>query len=212
MRDNVTLFVHSLCFIYARLVDMARRTTELWEHDDTANASVVHPSGAKSVRTAAQRANQVNNNANAARCFLVIDDSEMNRKMVARTLTQVCPSAKVVTADDGDTGVAAMRQAMMRREPFHAVFVDLKMNKMHGPEAIRIMRQELGYQGLIIVLTGSRARELESAAELLADYLMEKPLSKAHLELMFNRERVLQAPSPRRNMGSASEGDRSSPR
>jgi CheY-like chemotaxis protein len=134
----------------------------------------------------------------------------MNRKMVSRTLAQVCPSANIITADDGDTGVAAMRQAAIKREPFHVVFVDLKMNKMHGPEAIRIMRHELGYQGPIIVLTGSRATEVLTPAELSANYLMEKPLSKAHVELMLERENILPAPSVRG--GLAREGSSNSAR
>jgi CheY-like chemotaxis protein len=182
-----------------RLVDFARQSSSMWEEDDSyVDPSSVYPSGAGNVvaRTTVPRS-ALSYSANPQRPFLIVDDSEMNRKLVARTVLQVYPGAKLSTADDGDTGVAAMRQAMKRGDNFQVVFIDLKMKKMHGPEAIRIMRQELGYSNLIVVLTGSRVGELESAAELLADYMMEKPISQAHLELMFLKEGILQTASNR---------------
>jgi CheY-like chemotaxis protein len=90
--------------------------------------------------------------------FLIVDDSMPSRKMLRRSLmlNDFLPApALIIDADDGETGVEAMRQSMMRGQHIDCVLMDFTMIRMHGPEATRLMRQELGYRGLIIGVTGN---------------------------------------------------------
>ena len=78
---------------------------------------------------------------------LVVDDSRMNRKMMARLVASLGHAC--VEADDGTAAVALMSAALGgARGRFDVVLMDDQMPEMNGSVAARHMR-EMGYAGRV---------------------------------------------------------------
>ncbi len=88
--------------------------------------------------------------------ILVVDDNETNR-LVASMLLDAA-GCTYETADDGEAAVAAVRN-----RPFDLVLMDVKMPRMGGLEATRLIRKSEGPERLlpIIALTANADREDE---------------------------------------------------
>eukprot|EP01035_Chromulina_nebulosa_P025633 gene25633-33472_t len=83
--------------------------------------------------------------------FLIVDDSELNRKMVARILRSEYKRALLVEADDGEVAVELLKKEMNEMGGgFDFVLMDNIMIKMNGPDAAKLMRKELKYTGVIL--------------------------------------------------------------
>jgi two-component system chemotaxis response regulator CheY len=117
----------------------------------------------------------------ANRHFLVVDDEEFVRKLVARFLTQA-GAASVVQAADGAEAIDAIRTYEMA---FDAVVTDIKMQPLNGLELLRAIRT--GSKGLkrnahVLVLTAHAESELVATALALdADAFVVKPVGREAL-------------------------------
>ena len=82
-------------------------------------------------------------------------------------------------ADDGLTALAAMRKSS---RPFDCVLLDSVMTEMHGPEAARKMRTEVGFRNPIIALTGNTLPEdIDYLMQCGVDLVLTKPISRDKL-------------------------------
>jgi CheY-like chemotaxis protein len=130
----------------------------------------------------------------ANRHFLVVDDEEFVRSLVARFLKR-SGAAGVVEAADGHEAIAAIGSYEM---VFDAIISDVKMRPMNGIELLRAIRT--GADGLkrnipVVMLTAHAEAELvEQALALDADAFVVKPVKReALLERVL---RVLQRAVP----------------
>jgi CheY-like chemotaxis protein len=127
--------------------------------------------------------------------FLIVDDSSASRKMLRRLLSldkALPPEVDILEADDGETGVEAMKEAIACGQHIDCVFLDFTMIRMHGPEAAMIMRQQLGYKGLIVSVTGNvlpadQQRLLDSGV----DRVLPKPMPVGALAQILTEYRLI---------------------
>jgi signal transduction histidine kinase/CheY-like chemotaxis protein len=106
--------------------------------------------------------------------ILLVDDSEIVRKMVERILKRINPANRIDHAEDGSLAVDRVRENV---ELYDVVVMDYHMPKMDGIETSRVLRS-LGFHGLIIGVTASGEQD-DRAAFLShgADEVLEKPLT-----------------------------------
>ena len=106
--------------------------------------------------------------------ILLVEDGEVNRKMLKLVLTRC--GLTVVTAENGQAGVE-----LARRESFDVILMDMQMPVMDGYAATRILRRE-GVTTNIIALTANAMRgdEEQCRAAGCTGYLT-KPIAPGHL-------------------------------
>jgi two-component system chemotaxis response regulator CheY len=108
---------------------------------------------------------------------LIIDDSGVTRKIIARLLHGF--DFETREAEDGAAGLAALGQGELPE----VVFVDWNMPEMTGIEFVRAARQEPRYEPVRIVMVTSE-NEMAAVTEALEaganEYLM-KPFTKESL-------------------------------
>ena len=75
---------------------------------------------------------------------LVVDDNQLNRKLVAAFLKKLGWDAQLV--DSGEQALQALRE-----RPFDMVLLDLRMPQMSGEQVCRSIRDELGLADLHVV-------------------------------------------------------------
>jgi CheY-like chemotaxis protein len=104
---------------------------------------------------------------------LVVDDSEMNRKLLSRLLQShghVC-----VQANDGLEAFKLVRQSLDEFNPYDAILLDYEMTEMNGPTAARETRQ-LGCDSFLVGITGNILPEaVAHFKECGADGVLPKP-------------------------------------
>jgi signal transduction histidine kinase/CheY-like chemotaxis protein len=112
-------------------------------------------------------------NSEASLNILLVDDSELNRFLIATSLTKM--GHHVETANNGRDGVDA---ALARR--FDVVLMDIRMPIMDGTDAIRILRDTICPQTdhlPIIALTANvMEKEVASYQEIGANDVISKPV------------------------------------
>eukprot|EP01036_Dinobryon_divergens_P022753 gene22753-31042_t len=119
--------------------------------------------------------------------FLLVDDSAMNRKVMARIIHsdsdgRFAVGVDLLEADDGGTAVEVLRSEINAGRRVDFVLMDFVMIKMNGPEAASIMRYSLQYDGPIIGVTGNALPD--DIARFIANGASEvitKPLTKSKL-------------------------------
>ncbi|CAB9500953.1 respiration control sensor protein ArcB [Seminavis robusta] len=84
--------------------------------------------------------------------ILVVDDTDMNRKLLVRLL--VGKGHTCGQAENGQVAVELMKAAMDEGTPYDVVLLDYEMPVMKGPEACRQMR-ELGCSAFCVGVTGN---------------------------------------------------------
>ena len=84
--------------------------------------------------------------------ILVVDDSELNRKITCRSLQ--ASGYECVEAVDGQAAVDIMASALKEGPLFSVILLDNLMPRLNGEDAARAIR-ELGYTGFIVGLTGN---------------------------------------------------------
>jgi len=106
---------------------------------------------------------------------LIVDDSAANRKMLGRLMRG--RSAVCEVAEDGQEAVDRINQ--MKKDNitlYDIILMDWEMPRMNGPTATKTLR-EIGYQGLIIGLTGNTgSEEVKEFISHGADHVLCKPL------------------------------------
>ena len=111
--------------------------------------------------------------------MLVVDDSLLSRKMVARLLRY--SFNEVVEANDGVEALSVFLEDLSRDKPFDVILLDNQMPNMNGLECAAELRR-LGFKGALIGLTGYGEKEqIEEFTSLGADYVMVKPLNHTKL-------------------------------
>ncbi len=109
---------------------------------------------------------------------LVIDDDPIACEHAKLVLEKVGFSAQTVLS--GAEAVEMVRIRHARQEPYQLILVDWKMPEMDGLETTRRIREIVGYESAIIILTAYRWDEiLEEAEKAGVDRFIAKPLFPA---------------------------------
>lgn len=99
-----------------------------------------------------------------------------------RANAAILDNCSILEADDGCTALDVMRSEMAGGRRIHLVLMDFIMVHMNGPEAVQKMRAELGYDGIVIGITGNALPEdLAYFKDHGADMVITKPLNNAKL-------------------------------
>ncbi len=110
------------------------------------------------------------------RKILIVDDDAAHRTMLKVNLLQA--GYKIIEADDGDQVLP-----VLLKEPVDLILMDLKMERMDGIEAIRLLRTEHRVEPIIVITAFS---SVESAVEAMKhgaiDYIT-KPVDIEALKL-----------------------------
>ena len=103
--------------------------------------------------------------------ILVVDDNEKNRYLISFILEK--NGIEVVTANDGLEGVETAR-----KQQVDLIIMDIKMPKMDGYEATRMVKKLEGYQSVpIIALTSyAMAGDEKKAMDAGCDGYVSKPI------------------------------------
>jgi CheY-like chemotaxis protein len=127
---------------------------------------------------------------------LVVDDSDMNRKMVCKVLTAT-KEFHCEQAVDGNVAVEMVRRQLQRILEdddeshdcyYDIILMDYQMPNMDGPTAITEIRK-LGYSSIILGLTGNALlSDRDAMLKAGANGVLVKPLN---LELFRDTLRVL---------------------
>ena len=110
---------------------------------------------------------------------LIVDDSKLNRKFMARLLLLFHMS--VEEAEDGVDCIQKVKSSMKEGRRFDAIFMDNNMPNMNGMEATQELRK-MGYKGVIIGVTGDgRAESVSGFIGRGADDVLVKPITHDQL-------------------------------
>ncbi|MDP8914382.1 MAG: response regulator [Pseudomonadota bacterium] len=109
---------------------------------------------------------------------LIVDDSAMMRRLLARALTDL-GFTKILVSEDGAAGLAAAE-----REAPDIIISDYDMPGMHGLEFIEAVRsnEALDQTAIIMLSAADDQGVVESARDLGADTFMVKPFGTADLK------------------------------
>ena len=100
----------------------------------------------------------------------------------SQTNAAVLGGCVVLEADDGTTALDVMRSEAAAGRVIDFVLIDFVMVHMNGPEAVQHMREELGYRGVVIGITGNALPEdLTYFKDHGANTVITKPLTNAKL-------------------------------
>ena len=111
---------------------------------------------------------------------LVIDDDEVACEHAKLVLGQVGISCDV--ARSGKEGLEMVRMQHVRREPYHLILVDWKMPEMDGIETTRRIREIVGHESAIIILTSYNWDDVADEARTAGvDTFVPKPLFAANV-------------------------------
>ena len=141
--------------------------------------------------------------------FLSIqDDSHLNRKIVRKILESAkdfLPELIVVEADDGSTAIEEVKKQRALGVHFDFILIDfimvsainvsqhccrfiievlcsIRQVTMNGPEAVRVLRESLGYKGVVVGITGNALpADLAIFRTAGADEVLIKPLTRKKL-------------------------------
>jgi CheY-like chemotaxis protein len=117
---------------------------------------------------------------------LVVDDSKLNRKMMAATVK--AKFQDIVQAENGRMAVEEYEISLQENRPFDLILMDSIMPVMSGVEATRIIRSR-GFQGLIVGVTGNILPEdIAQFKESGVNDVILKPLHLDALEAVLSRE------------------------
>mmetsp|Transcript_985 Transcript_985/g.1324 ORF Transcript_985/g.1324 Transcript_985/m.1324 type:complete len:276 (-) Transcript_985:178-1005(-) len=117
--------------------------------------------------------------------ILVVDDSHLNRKIVRRILqsaTDIFPELTIIEADDGITAIEEVKKHRDMGIEFDFILIDFIMLTMNGPVASKILRESLGYKGVMIGITGNALpADIETFLTSGANEVLIKPLTRKKL-------------------------------
>ena len=113
--------------------------------------------------------------------LLVVDDNAINRTVTRQMLRRM--NAVVATAESGQEGLDAMRQAVKEGWPFDAVLMDVQMPGMSGLEAVRQIRadQALCITPVVALTAGVLNEDVSRAMEAGMDGFLAKPVGAEQL-------------------------------
>eukprot|EP01038_Epipyxis_sp_PR26KG_P009382 gene9382-12641_t len=112
--------------------------------------------------------------------YLVVDDSQLNRKILRRLIQSIVQNCHIDEADDGSTALE-----LVEKVPYHfdCIFLDFVMTTIHGAETADNIRNRLGYTGPIVGVTGNALPEdIVTFKAAGVDYVLTKPVHKDQLK------------------------------
>ena len=119
--------------------------------------------------------------------ILLIQYNRINRKIVRRMVESranvaIFAGCSILEADDGRTALDVMRSEMAAGRVIHLVLMDFIMVHMNGPEAVQKMREEIGYDGIVVGITGNALPDdLTYFKDHGANTVITKPVTNAKL-------------------------------
>ena len=109
---------------------------------------------------------------------LIVDDDPVSCKHSQLVLEKAGVASEL--ASSGKQAIEMVKLRHARMEPYNLILVDWKMSEMDGVETTRQIREEIGNESAIIILTAYRWDDvLESAVEAGVDSFLPKPLFAA---------------------------------
>lgn len=109
---------------------------------------------------------------------LIIDDDPVALKHAQLVLEKVGVTSE--TADNGKKAVEMVKLRHARREPYKLILVDWKMPELDGIETTRMIREAVGHESAIIILTAYRWDDIQDEAiQAGVDSFLPKPLFAA---------------------------------
>jgi CheY-like chemotaxis protein len=119
--------------------------------------------------------------------IMVVDDSDISRKLLARLLQHNCKNVKVYDAIDGiDALLKTVEFNEKLNDEISMMLLDNVMPNLTGELLSKILRR-IGYTGMIIGITGNGLEEdKEKFIENGADFVFVKPFTKVKLEILLD--------------------------
>jgi two-component system alkaline phosphatase synthesis response regulator PhoP len=119
--------------------------------------------------------------------ILIVDDEPHIRLLLEQTLEDLEDhDVEFFSAENGEKALDIIRE-----EQPDLVFLDVMMPKMNGFDVCRTVKQELGIEGIFIILLTAKGQEYdrEKGKEMGADLYITKPFNPD--EIMENAVRIL---------------------
>ncbi len=110
---------------------------------------------------------------NGITSLLVVDDDEDVCENIRRSMEET--GVKLTFAPSGEKALEQVRAARTQNQPFQLILLDLKMPGIDGLEAARRIREEIGTEGSIFVLTSYDIEEIQAQGK---DAGVDKYLAK----------------------------------
>jgi CheY-like chemotaxis protein len=111
---------------------------------------------------------------------LIVDDVEMNRRILARQLAGFGIDA--ISVDDGFAAMTALEQAFRQGKPFDLVIIDQMMPGLSGEALAERIRTATGLAETKIVIASSAGRPgLAEGASAIIDAVLTKPVREQSL-------------------------------
>lgn len=116
---------------------------------------------------------------------LIVDDDPIARDHAQLILEKV--GVITETAENGLQALEMVKLRHARREPYNLILVDWKMPEIDGIETTRMIRDAIGHESAIIILTAYRWDDiLDEAVQAGVDSFLPKPLFAAAIMDEFN--------------------------
>lgn len=114
--------------------------------------------------------------------ILICDDAAGNRIVLKRYLAyKKCESDETI---DGENTIEMVK----KNGEYAIIFIDIQMPKMDGITCTRILRQEMGYMGTIIGITGCVDPDsFKKCTEAGMDHVLSKPINKHVLYMYYDK-------------------------
>ncbi len=125
--------------------------------------------------------------------FLVVDDNELARRVLARLLQK-----HGCTAETDDSGSAALTRLRTDERGFDCVMIDLNMPGIDGLALAGMLRSKLGQRTHLVMVTSDnpQAADLRGALDVF-DEVIEKPVTSARVkEILAHMQRRDDHPEP----------------
>lgn len=111
---------------------------------------------------------------------LVVDDDEIVCSNTCKRLIGLGMRAEWVM--DGNTAVDKVLQAHQSGQDYFAVIMDLRMPGMDGMQATRLIREKMGYELPVIIISAyDLSAQMDHAQEVGINGFITKPLFRSHL-------------------------------
>lgn len=118
---------------------------------------------------------------------LIADDNNVNVEVMKRMLL-LESVAQVDCVGDGKQAITKVEEAIRTGQHYHIVFVDLKMPVMNGLDAVKVIRETLGYPYPIVALTGfSDEATAKTCLDARMDDVLVKPVLREQLQAILRK-------------------------
>jgi nitrogen-specific signal transduction histidine kinase/CheY-like chemotaxis protein len=115
--------------------------------------------------------------------ILIVDDSELTRKLLIKLIKKNIPSSLIMESIDGLESLKVIHEKI---NDINIIFMDNIMPNITGPLATKIIRK-LGYKNLIIGITGNGSKDdIDDFINPGCDYVFIKPFSNDILLKLIN--------------------------